>query len=468
MVIGIIAEGSYPYISGGVSSWLHQLISGMPDVDFKIFSIMANSKEKPEYKYKLPMNVIEVKTIFMDQYLSMPQKSLGKIKLSSSEKDLIRKFVDFDSTLDWNNFIKLISNKSKIKSIYNLIQSKYMWNSFLVRYNRTHYNNGFNSYFWTIRSIIIPLLFIIQEVDLEADVYHTISTGYAGIVGSVLKAKYNKPLLLTEHGIYAREREEELLAADWVAKSYKKLWIDFFYFISKGCYDASDIVISLFYDNKDIQEALGVEKERLLVINNGVSIDNFKAEKVEHNGYNVASILRVVPIKDVLTMLRSFRMVLNKRDDVHFYIIGPTEEDEDYYEKCVELVNVLGMNSYVTFTGKINIKDKIHELDVLVLTSISEGQPLVILEGLASGIPFVATDVGSCRELLEDDGKSGVCGIITKPVSPNETADGILKLLNDDELRHQYGENGRKKMETYFKLDDVILEYKELYNKYYN
>lgn len=468
MVIGIIAEGSYPYISGGVSSWLHQLISGMPNVEFKIFSIMANSKEKPEYKYKLPSNVLEVKTIFMDQYLSIPQKSRGKIKLSKHEQELVNKFVDFDQSLNWNEFIKLISNKRKIKSIYNLIQSRYVWNAFLIRYNRTHYNDGFNSYFWTIRSIIIPLLFIIQEVDLEADLYHTISTGYAGIVGSVLKAKYNKPLLLTEHGIYAREREEELLAADWVAKSYKRLWIDFFYFISKGCYDASDIVISLFYDNKDIQESLGVEKERLKVINNGVSIKNFSAKKIEHTGYNVASILRVVPIKDVLTMLRSFRMVLNKRDDVHFFIIGPTEEDEDYYDKCVELVNVLDMSSYVTFTGKINIKDKIHELDVLVLTSISEGQPLVILEGLASGIPFVATDVGACRELLEDDGKNGTCGIITKPVSPNETADGILKLLENDELREEYGRNGQKKMETYFKLKDVISEYEELYNNYYN
>ncbi|MGB3367386.1 MAG: GT4 family glycosyltransferase PelF [Acidaminobacteraceae bacterium] len=468
MIIGIIAEGSYPYISGGVSSWLHQLISGMPNVQFKIFSIMASSKEQPEYKYKLPSNILEVKTIFMDQYLSIPQKSFANVKLSKSDQELISQFVDFNQSLDWDNFIKLISDKKKIKSIYKLIQSKPVWESFLVRYNRNHYNDGFNSYFWTIRSIIIPLLFIIQEVDLEADVYHTISTGYAGIVASVLKAKYNKPLLLTEHGIYAREREEELLAADWVAKSYKKLWIDFFYFISKGCYDASDVVISLFYDNKVIQEALGVEKEKLEVINNGVSIKNFNAAKVEHTGYNVASILRVVPIKDVLTMLRSFRMVLNKRHDVHFFIIGPTEEDEDYYEKCVELVNILDMNSYVTFTGKINIKDIIHELDVLVLTSISEGQPLVILEGLASAIPFVSTDVGACRELLEDDGINGTCGIITKPVSPNETSEGILKLLENDELRNEYGENGRKKMETYFKLEDVINKYESLYNKYYN
>ena len=50
----------------------------------------------------------------------------------------------------------------------------------------------------------------------EADVYHSISTGYGGILATLGSLTYDKPLFLTEHGIYTREREEELLRAKWV------------------------------------------------------------------------------------------------------------------------------------------------------------------------------------------------------------------------------------------------------------
>ncbi len=136
---------------------------------------------------------------------------------------------------------------------------------------------------------------------------------------------------------------------------------------------------------------------------------------------NVGSILRVVPIKDVLTLIRAFKLVHSAEPDARLMLIGPTDEDEDYYDQCMNLVSILGLDDVVTFTGRINIHDKLHEIDVLTLTSISEGMPLVILEGLASGIPFVATNVGSCRELLEgttDD--YGPAGLIVPPCFPKQ------------------------------------------------
>ena len=104
-------------------------------------------------------------------------------------------------------------------------------------------------------------------------------------------------------------------------------------------------------------------------------------------------------------------------------------------------------------------------MDVLVLTSISEGQPLVILEGMSCGIPFVSTDVGSCKELLEgkEEDKIGLSGIITPPVSPKETYKAIMKLFNDEDLRMNMRKNGRKRVGKYYTKELFINKYKELY-----
>lgn len=94
-------------------------------------------------------------------------------------------------------------------------------------------------------------------------------------------------------------------------------------------------------------------------------------------------------------------MVIDKMPDAKLWIIGPTDEDEEYFEECKDLVENLDMEKYITFTGRVDVREYYSFLDLLLLTSISEGQPLSILEGLSSGIPFIATDVGNCCEILQ-------------------------------------------------------------------
>jgi len=104
---------------------------------------------------------------------------------------------------------------------------------------------------------------------------------------------------------------------------------------------------------------------------------------------------------------------------------------------------------------------------MMILTSISEGQPLVILEGWAAKIPFISTDVGSCRDMLTADEYEGDCGIITKLASPSDTATAILKLIDDPELRHEMGENGRKRVERLYNDDVLIESYRKIYESLY-
>jgi glycosyltransferase involved in cell wall biosynthesis len=124
----------------------------------------------------------------------------------------------------------------------------------------------------------------------------------------------------------------------------------------------------------------------------------------------------------------------------------------------------------ITFTGRINVLELYRELDVVVLTSISEAQPLVILEANCCGIPCVATEVGSCRELLYGrtpaDMNIGQSGYVTPLSDPQATASAVVRLLTNSELRRQMGLNGRERVKRYYNIEDLNFMYNEIYQKY--
>jgi glycosyltransferase involved in cell wall biosynthesis len=125
----------------------------------------------------------------------------------------------------------------------------------------------------------------------------------------------------------------------------------------------------------------------------------------------------------------------------------------------------------VTLVGKTDPRPYYETLDVSVLTSLSEGQPMVALESMACGIPVVSTDVGCCRELIDgrpgEDGGYGLgpAGIVTALVDPQDTARALLELSGDPERRAAMGRSGRRRVEKYYRLDQVRKSYLDLYRR---
>lgn len=76
-----------------------------------------------------------------------------------------------------------------------------------------------------MRSMLLPVLYLLTGRVPKADVYHAISTGYGGLLACMGGSLNHAPVLLTEHGIYTREREEEIIRAEWVVPSFKSRWI---------------------------------------------------------------------------------------------------------------------------------------------------------------------------------------------------------------------------------------------------
>ena len=101
-------------------------------------------------------------------------------------------------------------------------------------------------------------------------------------------------------------------------------------------------------------------------------------------------------------------MLCKQLPEAEGWIVGPDEEEEEYADECHELVKQLGLEQKVKFLGFQNIDNILPKTGLITLSSISEGQPLVILEGYAAGVPTLSTDVGSCRELVE--GREGEDG----------------------------------------------------------
>ena len=135
---------------------------------------------------------------------------------------------------------------------------------------------------------------------------------------------------------------------------------------------------------------------------------------------------RVVPIKDIKTFIRSMVLVTKSLPEAQAWIAGPEDESPEYALECRDLAAQLGLSDKVKFLGFRNLTDLLPKVGLVVLSSISEALPLVILEGYAAGVPTVCTDVGSCRQLVQglpgEDADLGAAGRVVRIADPQAMA----------------------------------------------
>jgi nifR3 family TIM-barrel protein len=148
-------------------------------------------------------------------------------------------------------------------------------------------------------AIHIPIIQMMQASIPDADIYHAISTGYAGLLGAIAKARINRPFLLTEHGIYAKEREIEINQSETFKGYQKRMWKKSYHGLAHIAYQYADSIISLFKRNRDIQIQLGAPAEKCQVIPNGIHIKDFKNRLRFHKSTHV-----ILYLKEQIAVLR--------------------------------------------------------------------------------------------------------------------------------------------------------------------
>lgn len=474
----LIAEGSYPYVTGGVGKWTHDLIASIPEVEFTVLALWPTPETVPPPRYPDLPNVREIRPVF----ISVPPEPRG----GAVGHGGFRAIENFHVGLKRGEVDTLSEVCPHVKA-KALLHDSESW-ELLSRLYGTYAPAGtsFPDYFWTWRATHTPLLKIFQTDLCRADLVHCISTGYAGFLGALHKIKFKSPLVTTEHGLYTKERAQDIWDADWIpgeaqadarrtGNLFKGWWKRMFEGMERITYAYSDLVVSLFEENRRYQISRGSAQERTCVIANGVDLTSFdgvrQKRRTSPDRFHVGLVGRIVQIKDIKTLISAIRATRDRLapTKLEVSLIGPADEDEVYAAQCVDMVRLLGLQDVVTFAGKTDPRRFYETLDVVVLTSLSEGQPLVILEAMACGIPVVATDVGSCRELVEgrseEDRALGRAGLITSLADPEETAGALVQLARQPELAREMGDSGRRRVETYYRLEQVRESYLELYRR---
>lgn len=479
----LILEGTYPYVAGGVSTWVHQLIMAMKDIRFGIVFIAAHSDPTRTIKYEMPGHVLYLKEINLHDY-DLSASTVRRPK--KKDFDVVRDFYDgigkekYDT---FSKFIRLFRGDDACLDAATVFSSRELWKILTDMCDRVAKDVSFLDYFWTWRGTHLPIMQILKAEIPPAKIYHAVSTGYAGLLGAIAREMTGKKFFLTEHGIYTHERALEISQANWIYERerrdfraerdlsfFKKWWIGIFRVMSHLTYMNADQVFTLYEGNRLRQTLEGADPERISIIPNGIDLHSYTTlEREKRPNPQIGLIGRVVTIKDVKTYIQAARLVINEIPAAEFYIIGPTNEEDDYFEECKLLVEALGLEGKLKFTGRVNVRDCYKFLDLVVLTSVSEAQPYVILEANIAGIPVVATDVGACREMLEgrttEDRTLGPSGSVTEVANPHATAQAILELIRDPARHSAFGESGRKRVRRYYDQDDLLSKYMNIYEQ---
>jgi polysaccharide biosynthesis protein PelF len=473
----LIVEGAYPYVVGGVASWVQDLIIGMPDIRFSIIAIKPSDLPFP-WKVTPPPNVVSIVEVPLAVQPSsprrLPSQSIKRIG------ELLLSFFENGETRDFVRLAKALSSLKVRPSVGDVLSNPQMFELLQRHYQKAFRSTSFHHYFWAMRALLGGLLAVLLTPFPKARVYHTISTGFAGLLAARIAYQSGRPAFVTEHGLYLLERQIEVMMADWIGDQIdsglvldrddhdmRDLWINAFKSYTQACYNACDPIIALYTANNVAQQRLGAPPGRLRVIPNGIDPNRFDTQQDQRDPNHplVALIGRVVPIKDIKTFIRAAGLVRAKIPNARFVVLGPEDEDKDYSLDCRALVADLALEDVFSFAGRVDVGEWLPRIDLLVLTSLSEAQPLVILEGGICGIPAVVPDVGSCREMIEGNrpGLEKPGGIITALVDPEDTARAITRLLKDPELRAAMGAALQERVIRSYDRSSIIAQYRDLY-----
>lgn len=156
----------------------------------------------------------------------------------------------------------------------------------------------------------------------------------------------------------------------------------------------------------------------------------------------VATVGRLVPIKDHVTFLEAARKVLEEQPAVRFVIVG----DGETRPGLEKLSEDLGISDAVSFTGWVRDLGGVYQdIDVLAQSSINEGTPVSVIEAMAGGCCVVATRAGGTVDVVRD----GENGLTVAVGDPDALASAILRVLRDPQLRTELGEGARASAKRY-------------------
>ncbi len=175
----LLLEGTFPYITGGVSSCVYRMIKSTPNISYTVVFIGANKDPLLKYKYEIPDNVVHIQEIYLyDQKVKPELITLGR---KINRKKIIEIFKNpFENQIKNFDFLynHLFNETSRVCSPYEFINSKEVWDILSELYPKKPPYPSFVDYFYTFRFSQLPIIKILQAKLPKARLYHALCTGY--------------------------------------------------------------------------------------------------------------------------------------------------------------------------------------------------------------------------------------------------------------------------------------------------
>ena len=504
--VAIVMESTYPYLKGGVSAVVHDIITGNPDLTFGIIHITWDSHAPLKDLYGMPDNVAWVRVL----YLSMEEHQEDFLRARPRDlrmnrrqrRELSRRILgamlslaqDGQTEPLWDIISEGLS-ASRRYPVWAILGTR----EFMEAYHDMMPDLGMSmtDVFWCLRDFFSLAYAVLAEPVPRAQVYHAHTTGYAMLLGVNAAREHGTKVLLTEHNLYVRDTVNTLLERrldlnirltdyrTFDVTGRERMWMAWWLEMGRLCYPYA--YASTYLYPRAITEAneLGGDSGRAIVIPNGIvtsefdasyaarlaAIEEIKKEGADKHLWKLVYIARVVPIKGLLDMIDSVRLMVDRGLNIHLDVCGPTEHMPSYFEQCLTRIVEQGLESVITIRGTVKVRELLPEFDLFVLPSYNEGLPVVSLETMGAGIPTVSTDVGAVRSVVEDlivtdEGETwDPCGIIIEPGDPTVMADKVQEVISDVDLYERLSLNARGRVEAAYDLVKVNASYNKIYRQ---
>ena len=288
-------------------------------------------------------------------------------------------------------------------------------------------------------------------------IVHTHSSK-AGVLGRIAAWLAGTPIVVHSlHSLVFHDYQPWLVnRAWWLAK--------------KICAPLTDFYISVSQVIVEKAIAAGIAKpEKFRTIYSGMELDwflnaNFDAEKIKKefaiplDAPVVGKIARLFPLKGHDQLMDAAPEIVKRVPNVRFFLIGDGILLEHLQQRAIEY----GILDNFVFAGLIErerIPEMISAMDVVVHTSLREGLARVLPQSLAMGKPCVAFDIDGAREVVIND----FTGYLVDAFDSNGLADGVARLLENDDLRTKFGENGKRHVDPNFRAEKMVADIAEVY-----
>lgn len=287
----------------------------------------------------------------------------------------------------------------------------------------------------------------------KPDIIHTNNRFFFTTICSVmLKRLLRRPLIITLHlgpVVFEKGRLSSGI------KLYEKT-------VSKWIIKSSDRIIAVSNAVKEHAISLGAPPDNVIVVPNGVDLDEFKPrEKSRDNPDGVKRVVfvgRLIFNKGAQYLVEAAPMILARHPNTEFIIVGDGPMKIDLKKQAEEL----GVYHAFKFLGTVpSVQEILKECDVFVRPSLTEGMPLTVLEAMACSLPIIATRVAGTPEILINN----ETGILVDAKDPKQLAKSVLRVIYDNELSRSLGREARRFVEGHHNWDETAKNTLRIYTE---